>query len=606
MWFVMSRLVKKDNQIMRIISQRDNQVFVIDCIKKTMPKWISAEELIGFVDCTDEELYQISGIPKERDLTKEEEKVARKRFTMIAPILPVVADEKKRNYIMEELSHNISKQTIRRYLCRYLAFEDFTVLVPMKVKERELSAEEKNYRWSLNKFYYSSHKNSLRTAYTLMLKEKYCDSQGRLLPNYPTFWSYRYFFRKHRNMRKEFIAREGVKSYERDYRPLLGDNVRDFATHLGICFVDATVCDIFLVDSSNAVLGRPILTAAVDGFSGLCYGYALTLEGGNYSLKTLLLNIITDKKNWCEQHGVLISDNEWNTNKLPGVFVTDMGKEYTSYEFENITELGVKVINLPPYRPDLKGPIEKFFDIIQSEFKPFTKGKGIIEPNYRERGARNYQEDAVLNFSEFEQILLRCIVFYNSKHVIENFPYTQEMLDAKVKPFCCDIFEWGLKNQLGANLIDVNSKDLILTLLPRTRGTFTRKGLKVNGLRYKNLNYVEEYLQGKEVQVAYNPENVSEVWVIEKSGFVSFEIIESRYADKSIEQMRQMKKDKQQLVKSVEQEELQARIDLAEHIQAIANKPRNQDVRLTDIRTTRKKETQLRHIDFVKEGISNG
>lgn len=70
--------------------------------------------------------------------------------------------------------------------------------------------------------------------------------------------------------------------------------------------------------------------------------------------------------------------------------------------------------------------------------------------------------------------------------------------------------------------------------------------------------------------------------------------------------MRQMKKDKQQLVKSVEPEELQARIDLAEHIQAIANKPRNQDVRLTDIRTTRKKETQLRHIDFVKEGISNG
>ena len=47
--FVMSRLVKLENQIMRILSQRDNQVFVIDCIKKTMPKWISIEELMGFV-----------------------------------------------------------------------------------------------------------------------------------------------------------------------------------------------------------------------------------------------------------------------------------------------------------------------------------------------------------------------------------------------------------------------------------------------------------------------------------------------------------------------------------------------------------------------------
>ena len=119
------------------------------------------------------------------------------------------------------------------------------------------------------------------------------------------------------------------------------------------------------------------------------------------------------------------------------------------------------------------------------------------------------------------------------------------------------------------------------------------------------MNYVEEYLQGKEVRVAYNPENVSEVWVIEKGNFISFDIIESRYEGKTMDEIREMKKEKQELVRSVKQEELQAKIDLAEHIQAIASKPRSQDVRLTDIRSTRRKETQLRHMNFLKEGVLN-
>ena len=91
-------------------------------------------------------------------------------------------------------------------------------------------------------------------------------------------------------------------------------------------------------------------------------------------------------------------------------------------------------------------------------------------PDYRERGATNYQEEACLTFDEFEQIVLRCIIYYNSKRVVENFPYTQEMLEAKVKPFANQIFEWG-RNQLGANMIDVEPKKLILTLLPRTKSS---------------------------------------------------------------------------------------------------------------------------------------
>ena len=71
-----------------------------------------------------------------------------------------------------------------------------------------------------------------------------------------------------------------------------------------------------------------------------------------------------------------------------------MGKEYASSNFEQITELGVTLINLPPYRPELKGSVEKFFDIIQNMYKPYLKNKGIVEPDYKERGSHDYRKDA--------------------------------------------------------------------------------------------------------------------------------------------------------------------------------------------------------------------
>lgn len=43
--------------------------------------------------------------------------------------------------------------------------------------------------------------------------------------------------------------------------------------------------------------------------------------------------------------------------------------------------------NLPAYRPELKGPVEKFFDLIQTEYKKYLKERSVIEPDYRERGA---------------------------------------------------------------------------------------------------------------------------------------------------------------------------------------------------------------------------
>ena len=264
-------------------------------------------------------------------------------------------------------------------------------------------------RWGLNKFYYTQHKNSLSTAYTMTMRAKYCDKNGVLLPKYPSIHQFRYFEKKHRRLQTYYISRDGIKDYQKNHRPLLGDGVQEFASHVGVGMLDATVCDIYLVNESGGVVGRPILTACIDAYSGLCCGYALSWEGGTYSLRGLMLNVITDKQEYCRQCGISIRKEEWTCDKLPGTLVTDMGSEYISETFGQIAELGVTLINLPAYRPELKGPVEKFFDLIQGYFKPHLKGKGVIEPDFRQRGGHDYRRDACLTMRQFEQIIDKII-----------------------------------------------------------------------------------------------------------------------------------------------------------------------------------------------------
>ncbi len=194
----------------------------------------------------------------------------------------------------------------------------------------------------------------------MLLSAKYTDVEGKLFPEYPSFYQFRYFYRKTKDIRKYYISRDGIKSYERNDRPLLGDGVQEYAPFPGFGMTDSTVCDIYLVNDALQIVGRPILTATVDAYSGLCLGYSLSWEGGVYSLTDLALNIVSDKVEHCRNHGIEISEDDWSCkNMLPSRIVSDMGSEYLSATFEQITELGVSVENLPSYRPELKGSMQR-------------------------------------------------------------------------------------------------------------------------------------------------------------------------------------------------------------------------------------------------------
>lgn len=599
-------LLKDGNKIIRVLEIQPDMILMIDCIKRTMPVWVNPLALDSFSVCTDEVLIQTTNftVTAIDALGSNQRKAMYDRYTLIVPILSFVADERMRSKVISSIAkeHNISKQTIRNYLCLYLAYMNITVLAPTQRldDDEKLSQDEKNIRWALNKFFYTTKKQSLMTAYTMMLKEKYCDGMSVLTNTYPSFYQFRYFYRKTKKMQNFYISRDGLKSYQRSNRPLLGDGIQSFAPSIGVGMLDSTVCDIYLINDAGNLVGRPILTACIDAYSGLCCGYVLSWSGGVYSLRGLMLNIIADKTAWCKQFGISMNVEDWSCDKLPATMVTDMGSEYKSENFEQIAELGVKVINLPSYRPELKGMVEKFFDVIQATYKKHLKGKGVIEPDYQERGAHDYRKDACLTMLDFEKIIIHCIIYYNSQRIVENFPYTEAMIAEKVKPYASCIWNWA-KSQMGANLIEVGAKELILTLLPRVTGRFSRFGLKVNKIRYHCDGYTEQYLKGGEVIVAYNPEDVTSVWLLENEIYIKFTIIESRFAGKDLTAVQSLQTAQKDIAKGANQDNLQAQINLARHIETIAGGVRSSsDVSVKNIQDNRKREQRKHHRNYMK------
>lgn len=162
-------LLRSGDNIVRVLDFQDDRILMIDCVKHTMPVWMETELLESYSECSNEELYEITGLTKvDMDaLDADQRKVMHERYTMIAPIVSFISDDKMRSKLISSIveEHRVSKQTVRNYLCLYLSYLDVTILAPKKRKdERELTQDEKHMRWALNKFFYTTKKQSLIQA----------------------------------------------------------------------------------------------------------------------------------------------------------------------------------------------------------------------------------------------------------------------------------------------------------------------------------------------------------------------------------------------------------------------------------------------------------
>ena len=166
------------------------------------------------------------------------------------------------------------------------------------------------------------------------------------------------------------------------------------------------------------------------------------------------------------------------------------------------------------------------------------KGKGTIEPDFQERGAHDYRRDACLEMESLEKILIRCILYYNNNRILGEQILSKEMIAAGVQPTANSVWRWSCA-QLGSNLIPVDDEQLRLTLLPRTEGKFTRRGLVVHKQRYRHCEgkFTERYLNGGKATVAYDPDDISCVYLVESGSYTRFELILKVYDNLSLDEV---------------------------------------------------------------------
>lgn len=147
--------------------------------------------------------------------------------------------------------------------------------------------------------------------------------------------------------------------------------------------------------------------------------------------------------------------------------MTDRGSEFVAGTLENLCEsYHIEIENLPAYRPDLKGVVEKLFDLVQSAYKPLLKGKGVIESDTQERGAPDYRRQGTLDLEQFTAVVLRCVLFYNSKSVQTGFTRTPAMIETNTPPLAASIWSF-CEAQDDCPVKEATDKKLLYTLLPR-------------------------------------------------------------------------------------------------------------------------------------------
>ena len=537
----------------RVLSIDADNAYVMSLSGKSAPRLAKIDEI------DEVEVKEIKQPLTMQTLTANQESIMWKRYRIITPLLIQACNKKERTKLLNEISvqEGITKNTLKNWLYKYLASQDIYSLCPVErnYDEQHIPSELADiFKYSLNKWYLSPSKVTLRYTYERMLGQFFTDTNGKLLNEYPSYRQLQYFKNQTVTKINEYCSRNGKGYFSRNQRPLIHDGLSALYP-FEIYQTDAQLLDLYVFkDYLKQEIGRPTLVVAIDVFSQAIVGYSISFYSSDTStIYALLFNII--------EH-----------YPLPKVLITDRGAEFTGNRIEQIslfTELQV----MESYRPDLKANVEKWFDILNSIWTPFFQGKGRVHKPKEELpyDMIDYKSQAVITLEEFEnEILIQSIDYYNNEHVLKNYKFTPEMLKENVVPTPKGLIEYAC-NKYNLVFQPISPEILKLVLLERTTAKFTRKGLKLTSkLYYFNYDYQNEMLIGKKtVIVAYDAENINKIWMIENLVYIPFFLIQERYQDLSMSDYEKYQEIEKGLLNQYKESELQAKIDLNKQIKGV-------------------------------------
>ncbi|MFD1173947.1 Mu transposase C-terminal domain-containing protein [Oceanobacillus picturae] len=474
------------------------------------------------------------------------------------------------------------------------------------------------FRASLEKYYFIRSKPSLKYAYQQMLKDYFSIKKEELgykvldvdnpIPSYDQFY---YWYRKWYKPDYSIHKREGRREYLQNHRAITGSATED-SMGIGVFAIDGTVGDIYLVSSldRNKVIGRPLIYLTVDIFSRAIVSVYATIENmSGDSLRLALVNAFSNKKEHCNTKlGMEISDQAWPIHYIPHTLLADRGSELISDDLTQIVDnLHIKIQNVAPYRPELKGVCEQYFNILQNHIGSFLPG--TVQKDFNKRGGQDYRKLAVLNLHEYSRILVRCILYYNNEHYLSDYPLSQNMIEEKVPPIPIEIFKWGLRR--GNGKLRATTSDLIRSVYPTGKASVTSKGILMNGLYYTSKTALKEgwFSTARQrgnwkIDAHYDPQDMSQVYLRrDRKNYEICTLVDQykMYQSARMEEVTDLNRSKRQQEVDFQEREMNGQIKLAQEIEDIVNNAKEEakmdlgegTKNIKDIRQNRKEEQEL-------------
>jgi hypothetical protein len=470
------------------------------------------------------------------------------------------------------------------------------------------------------KYYHTREEHTLQYAYNMMVAEHYAqyvtqpDGKTKAEPLdtsvIPTITQFRYWYQKTHDIKEKVTKRKGKSKYELNHRAILGKSDYGVMGPGAKYQIDATVGDVYLVSRFNRadIIGRPVIYFIVDVFSRMIAGMYVGLEGPSWAGSMMALsNAMSDKVKYCAEYGKTITEDEWPCKGVPGAYLADRGEMESKSVETLINMLNVRVENTQPYRGDMKGIVEQYFNTTNET--ALVRLPGHVKADMSERGGHDYRHDAILDIHQLTRILIECVLQHNNHHLLNTYERTADMITDGVVPIPLEIWKWGLTHCSGA-LRTFPEDKIKLALMPVDTATVT-----VKGIRYKNVYYLceraaKEYWFEKarskgswKVNISYDPRNMSVIYV--RGAYGSVETCwlsnwQEKYTGKTLDEILYLHESETLIKRENASNEMTSKVELSAAIDSIIAEaedmarqtimPKSKSERTKNIRSNRQAE----------------
>jgi len=349
------------------------------------------------------------------------------------------------------------------------------------------------------------------------------------LINVPTERQFKYFYQKEYTSIEVTKKREGEINYLKDFSPSIGTSTAEVPGPGYLYQIDATIADVYLVSEQDRteIIGRPTIYFVVDVFSRAIVGMYIGLENPSWvSAMEALGNAMADKVAYCAEHGIETTPDLWPMQGLPEHIIGDKGEMLGRHVEVLSKAFHVEIQNIPSYRADWKGIVERYFRTIQTKMKPFVEGYVPKNPIGKKRHGSDYRQDGILTLKEFTKMIIKIVLHYNNDHVVRTYDIDSG-IPKKLPANPLTLWNWGIEYRTGL-LRRPDSELVKVNLLPHTNATVTEHGLKLFGCYYSCKQalewgwFEENYSGPKTVTVAYDLYSTNVIYLRPSDSYAEF------------------------------------------------------------------------------------